>query len=80
MRPSPQKRILAYLLEGGALTVKTAWAMTGTTELRRIVSRLKAKGYRFATTTLYGETKDGRRACFKEYRLAAKDAAEGAQA
>ena len=44
MAHDPQRQIAAYFRKGGRLTVKRAWDMFGTTELRRIVSRLRKGG------------------------------------
>ena len=41
----PQARILAYFIRGGTLTVWKAMSKFGTTELRKIVTRLRRKGY-----------------------------------
>ena len=40
----PQARILAYFIRGGTLTVWKAMSKFGTTELRKIVTRLRRKG------------------------------------
>lgn len=69
MRTDPQREILAYLLKGGRLTVKTAWKKFGTSEFRRIVSRLKDRGFPVIADKQYGETKTGRRVWFNEYRM-----------
>lgn len=70
MARNPQREILAYLLKGGRLTVQKAWRMFSTTELRRIVSRLKQKGHPIVDEWKYSETNDGRRVKFKEYYMA----------
>lgn len=67
MARNPQREILAYLLAGGRLTVQKAIQMFDTTELRRIVSRLKDRGFPVVADKQYGETKTGRRVQFKEY-------------
>lgn len=64
---NPQREILAYRLAGGRLTVQKAIQMFDTTELRRIVSRLKDRGFPVVADKQYGETKTGRRVRFKEY-------------
>lgn len=69
MARNPQREILAYLLKGGRLTVKTAWKKFGTSEFRRIVSRLKKKGYKFGSRWMEGTTPDGRQVRFKEHFL-----------
>ena len=67
MARNPQREILAYQLAGGRLTVQKAIQMFDTTELRRIVSRLKDRGFPVVADKQYGETKTGRRVQFKEY-------------
>lgn len=67
MARNPQHEILAYLLKGGRLTVQKAWRMFETSELRRIVSRLKRNGHPIAYAWQYDMTKTGRRVKFKEY-------------
>lgn len=69
MARNPQREILAYLLAGGRLTVQKAIQMFDTTELRRIVSRLKDRGFPVVADKQYGETKTGRRVRFNEYRM-----------
>ena len=41
----PQTKILKHLKRGRRLTVGRAWRMYGTSELRRVVSRLRAIGH-----------------------------------
>lgn len=64
----PQNLILAYLQKGGKLTVNTALSLFRTTELRKVVSRLKRKGHpirtRWVTDTA---TPNGRPTPHKEY-------------
>jgi hypothetical protein len=52
----PQQKILAAMLAGCSFTVKEAWQYAGTTEMRRVVSRLKKQGYDIKTRRLPGET------------------------
>ena len=66
------KRILAYLLGGGVLTVTKALQMFHTTELRRVVTTLTRKGHRIDSRWCEGESGDGRKTRFKEYYLVAK--------
>ena len=44
MKHDPQNKILAYLKAGGRLTVRKAERLYHTTELRRIISRLRKNG------------------------------------
>lgn len=64
-----QKDILTYLKQGGRLTVKTAIMMFHTTELRKIVSRLRELGHRIGSTWRTDKVSDGRQVRFKEYYL-----------
>lgn len=66
---NPQREILAYFLGGGKLTVQKAIRMFETTELRRIVSRLKDRGFPVVAETQYDTTKTGRRVRFNEYYM-----------
>lgn len=77
MARNPQKEILSYLLAGGRLTVQKAWRMFHTTELRRIVSRLKRKGHPIVDEWKYSEAQGGEKVKFKEYYMAQTSAKEG---
>lgn len=74
MARNPQREILAYLLGGGRLTVQKAIRLFDTTELRRIVSRLKDRGFPVVSEKQYGETKTGRRVQYNEYFIQAPGA------
>lgn len=65
----PQSKILAYLKQGSRLTVQKAIHLFSTTELRRIVSRLRKRGYPIRDRKLSAILSDGRQASFKEYYL-----------
>ena len=65
----PQNKILAYLKQGGRLTVQKAIRLFSTTELRRIISRLRKMGYPICDRRLNATLSDGRQASFKEYYL-----------
>lgn len=67
MGRKPQREVLAYFMKGGHLTVQTAIRMFETTELRRIVSRLKQRGHAITSVRRYETTKTGRRVVFHEY-------------
>ena len=67
MAHDPQRQIAAYFRKGGRLTVKRAWDMFGTTELRRIVSRLRKGGMDIVSRWVSIETRDGRQQRVKEY-------------
>lgn len=66
----PQRDILAYFQQGGRLTVIRAIQMFHTTELRRIVCRLRKMGYPIVSKQMSDTTQDGRIVTFKEYYLA----------
>lgn len=69
MTRNPQREVLAYFMKGGHLTVQTAIRMFDTTELRRIVGRLKQRGHAITSVRRYGTTKTGRRVVFHEYYM-----------
>jgi hypothetical protein len=61
--------VKTYLLNGGSLTVKSCWQMFGTTEMRKIASRLRQRGLNVVTRQLTDTTADGRVVRFNEYRI-----------
>lgn len=65
----PQRNVLAYLLKGGELTVQTALRKFHTTELRKIVCRLKRKGHDIRTRWVQDATAEGRQIRYKAYFL-----------
>lgn len=65
----PQNKILAYFKEGGRLTVNKALYMFSTTELRKIVSRLRRAGHRIGSQWRSDKASDGRNVRYKEYYL-----------
>lgn len=66
----PQALVLAYFIRGGTLTVCKALSKFGTTELRRIVTRLRRKGYIIVGDWCYTHDADRRRIVrYKEYRM-----------
>ena len=60
MKHDPQNKILAYLQAGGRLTVRKAERLYHTTELRRIISRLRKMGYSICSNKQKAVTEDGR--------------------
>lgn len=64
-------KVTSYLLSGNALTVKSCWAKFGTTELRKIASRLRKRGHKVETRQLTDILPDGRPVKFNEYRITA---------
>lgn len=69
MTHDPQTKILVYLKQGGRLTVRKAERLFNTTELRRIVSRLRKQGYTICSDKRKAVTEDGRPTQFNEYYL-----------
>ena len=67
---SPFNCIRAYFLNGGKLTVNTALSMFHTTELRKIVSRLRREGYDIRSNRMCDEKSLGRKVYYNEYYLA----------
>lgn len=65
---SMQKRVL-YLKAGGRLTVRKAERLYHTTELRRIISRLRKMGYSICSNRQKAVTEDGRPTQFNEYYM-----------
>lgn len=65
----PMYEVLFSLLAGERLTVQKAFRLFHTTELRKIVSRLRRKGYDIRADRKYKESIDGRRVTFNEYYL-----------
>lgn len=59
--------MLAYLIQGGMLSVRKAERLFHTTELRRIVSRLRRKGYAICGKPTGYMTDDGRKVIYNEY-------------
>lgn len=70
MTYEPQSKILAYFKAGGRLTVRKAERLFCTTELRRIVSRLRRQGHAICSNKLSAVTEDGRHTQFNEYYMA----------
>lgn len=66
-----QHEILFALLAGERLTVQKAFRLFHTTELRKIVSRLRRRGYDIRSERKSAETEDGRVVTFNEYFLCA---------
>lgn len=65
----PMYEVLFSLMAGERLTVQKAFRLFHTTELRKIVSRLRRKGYDVRADRKYKETIDGRRVTFNEYYI-----------
>ena len=69
MTYEPQSKILAYFKSGGRLTVRKAERLYQTTELRRIISRLRKMGYSICSNKQRAVTEDGRPTQFNEYYM-----------
>lgn len=65
----PMHEVLWALQSGERLTVQSAFKMFHTTELRKIVSRLRRRGYDIRATKRTRACADGRRVWFHEYFL-----------
>lgn len=65
----PMHEVLWALESGESLTVQKAFKMFHTTELRKIVSRLRKRGYDIRAKKHIRECSDGRRVWFNEYFL-----------
>lgn len=65
----PKRDILAYFLSGGRLTVNKAIRLFHTTELRKVVSRLRKEGWDIRADIRHDATTDGRMVTFNEYFL-----------
>ena len=63
----PKSDVLAYLLKGGKLTVQRAFRLFHTTELRKIVSRLRREGHDIRSNVRNDRSVDGRNVNYKEY-------------
>lgn len=74
----PQRDILAYFQQGGKLTVQRALLMFHTTELRRIVCRLRKSGHDIKSKPISANTDDGRHVTFNEYYLENEQSAQTA--
>ena len=64
----PQQQILAWLLQGGSLSVQEAFRRFHTTELRKVIDRLRKRGYEIITRWEDG-TRDGRTIRYKRYSI-----------
>ena len=70
MKHDPQSKILAHLKAGGRLAVRKAYRLYHTTELRKIVTRLRRKGYIIVGHWCYSHDADrGRIVRYKEYHM-----------
>ena len=69
MNNSIINNVTKYLLDGNALTVKTCWIKFETTEMRKIASRLRKRGFNVVTKQMTDTSADGREVRFNEYRI-----------
>jgi biotin operon repressor len=65
-----QYEILFALMSGERLSVQKAFRLFHTTELRKVVSRLRRRGYDIRSEKRAGQTLDGRTVTYNEYYLA----------
>lgn len=65
-----QYEVLFAFESGERLTVQKCFRIFHTTELRKIVSRLRQRGYDIRATRRSRKTSDGRKVWFHEYFLA----------
>ena len=65
----PMHEVLFAFMSGERLTVQKAFRLFHTTELRKIVSRLRRKGYNIRAERKHKESLDGRHVMFNEYYL-----------
>ena len=65
----PMYEVLFAFMAGERLTVQKAFRLFHTTELRKIVSRLRRKGYNIRAERKHKESLDGRNVMFNEYYL-----------
>lgn len=61
--------ILAYFQQGGKLSTQKAFRMFHTTELRKIVSRLRRVGFPIKATRMQEVKADGKIVTYNEYYL-----------
>ncbi|WP_317319160.1 helix-turn-helix domain-containing protein [Alistipes communis] len=69
----PQRHIRDYLMQGGTLTVQQAFRRFHTTELRKVVTRLRRKGDTIVSRWTDGQSIDGRRSRYKVYYMIRTD-------
>lgn len=65
----PMYEVLFAFMSGERLTVQKAFRLFHTTELRKIVSRLRKRGYDIRAERKHKESIDGRNVMFNEYYL-----------
>lgn len=61
--------ILAYFQRGGKLSTQKAFRMFHTTELRKIVSRLRRAGFPIKANRQHEVKSDGKKVAYNEYYL-----------
>lgn len=65
-----QYEILFALMSGERLSVQKAFRLFHTTELRKVISRLRRRGHDIRSEKRTGLTYDGRQVTYNEYYLA----------
>lgn len=66
---APQKAILDSLQRGERLTVQKAYRKFHTTELRKVISRLRKFGYVICAKKITDRSADGRAITYNEYYM-----------
>ena len=66
---APQKAILDSLQRGERLTVQKAYHRFHTTELRKVISRLRKFGYTICANRITDRSADGRTITYNEYYM-----------
>lgn len=66
---APQKAILDSLQRGERLTVQKAYHKFHTTELRKVISRLRKFGYTICANKIIDHSADGRAVVYNEYYM-----------
>lgn len=66
---TPQNAILESLKRGERLTVQKAYRLFHTTELRKIVSRLRKVGHTICANKIHDRSAEGRNVTYNEYYM-----------
>ena len=66
---APQRAVLDSLKRGERLTVQKAYRLFRTTELRKIISRLRRVGHIICAKKIHDRSADGRAVTYNEYYM-----------
>lgn len=66
---APQRAVLGSLKRGERLTVQKAYRLFHTTELRKIISRLRRVGHIICAKKIHDHSADGRAVTYNEYYM-----------